>query len=305
MLRLAVIIAIGALVIYGVSAMVKAPDAPSTASTGNHATSAVEIAPADAFANSTLQLRLSDVQGSSGEIATCRWFRDGNEIAGVTGGTLEPGNFHKGDTIEAETTLENGSVAKAPAVHILNSPPRIVAASTNLKPSPSAEIYVEVSAVDADNDPITYRYAWFVNGKELSDEKKATLNVARLQKSDRIYASVVAMDGDGESSPAVADRIDIGSNVPAITSVPPQALEEGSRFVYQVKTSMPDPKDLRFELVSAPDGMTIDRGGRIEWVVPGSAEARDYTVEVHVSDPSGGEAMQKFQIATAPPDSAR
>jgi len=291
--------------VYGVSTILKSPDAPSAAGTHARANSAIEIVPAAAYANSTLQLRLSDVSGPRGAVTTCRWFKNGEEIPGETAGTLDPGHFRKGDSIEAETTLANGPSVRASAVRILNSPPRIVAASANLQPDPSAKIYVEVSAVDADNDDISYRYTWFVNGRALPNQNGSTIDVSHFKKSDKVYASVVAMDGDGESAAVVADRVEIGSSVPAISSMPPQSLQDGSRFVYQVKTTMADVKNLRFTLANAPDGMTIDRSGRIEWVVPGSRENQSYSVEVHVADPNGGEASQTFQISTAPADTIR
>lgn len=302
MKRLIVLVALGGLVIYGVSTILKSPDAPSAASTGDHATGTVEIAPAHAFASSTLHLQLAG--GSRALDGACRWFKNGEEIAGVTTSTMDPGQFRKGDSIEAEATLESGAVVRAPAVRILNSPPRIVAASANLRPDPSTELYVEVSAVDADNDDISYRYTWFVNGKQLPNETGSTLEVSKVGESDKVYATVVATDGEDESSPEMADRIEIRSSVPVINSVPPQALDQG-RFVYQVKTTMPGAKNLRYQLVTAPEGMTINGTGRIEWAVPAGGEPQGYNVEVRVSDPNGGEASQRFQISTTASDSTR
>lgn len=257
----------------------------------------VEISPDAAYVSSTLEVRRSGVSGAAGSVELCRWFKNGTEISGVTTGTLGPEHFKKGDRIEAEAVLADQEPARTQPVTIRNTPPRVLAASAALRKEPSAAIYVEVSAVDADGDSLSREFSWYRNGSEINGETRPTLDVSGFRTGDNIYALVKAGDGEAWSTPEKSDPIRIGSNAPSITSTPPQALEEGRRFVYQVKASAPDGSPLAFELIGAPDGMTITRQGLIEWVVPAATEARaEYSVVVRVSDPTGGEVTQRVSI---------
>ena len=92
-----------------------------------------------------------------------------------------------------------------------------------------------------------------------------------------------------------------GSNAPKITSTPPTGLEEGRLFVYQVKAA-PGTGSLRYELVEAPDGMVIDRNGRIEWTVPQHEDrdnASEHKAVVRVTDSIGAWSTQEFRITTS------
>lgn len=260
----------------------------------------VVIAPAEAYANSTLLVQVVGRKGAQAEPQSCRWFVNGAEVPATTA-SLGPDNFKKGDRVEAEVVVGAGDTpVRTQAVQILNTLPRLVAASANLRTEPSAVIYVETSAVDADNDPISYSYQWYRNGKEMPGETGATLDVSRLKMGDNVMAMVTANDGTDASTPQKSDPIKIGSNAPDITSTPPSSLEPDRRFVYQVTTSAPTPGGLKFELVEAPAGMTMDSDGRIEWTVPQATEdTSDYTVAVRVSDRTGGEAIQRFHVSTA------
>jgi hypothetical protein len=298
-LKFVLLLVSGILVIYGVSTLLDRSPEEGAAGAARAVAGAVEIVPAEAYASSTLRVRRAGVRGAAGEVASCRWFRNGVEIGEVTTGTLGPGHFAKGDQVEAEVALDGASPTRTPAVKIRNTPPRILAASADLRAEPSAVIYLEVSAVDADGDSLSKQFAWFHNGRELPGQKGPTLSVAGFRSGDSVHARVAVGDGEEWSAPAKSDPIRIGSNAPAITSSPPSSLEEGRRFVYQIATSAPDPKSLDYELVDAPAGMTIDASGRVEWLVPPSSEeAQEYSVLVRVSDPSGGEATQRFRIST-------
>jgi hypothetical protein len=185
-------------------------------------------------------------------------------------------------------------------VTILNTPPQIVEASSDLKNETSDVIFARVNAVDADRDPIRYRYKWYINGSEVKGESKASLSVSKCRKGDEVYAEIVATDGEDESSPFKAEAITIGSNAPEITSTPPQTIGKDRRYVYQVAADSPDPSSLTYILDTAPEGMTIDPTGRVEWQLPDpEVGERVYQVVIRVTDATGGEAVQQFEIAVS------
>jgi hypothetical protein len=109
---------------------------------------------------------------------------------------------------------------------------------------------------------------------------------------------ITAFDGDDESPPFKSETIKIGSNAPRITSTPPQKLTKDRRYVYRVTASAPDPSSLTFNLVTAPPGMKIDETGLIDWALPqAETGSRVFEVVVRVTDPTGGEAFQEFDIS--------
>jgi Putative Ig domain len=304
-LRIALLLVIGMVLVFGVSALV-GHSSHSSASIGHalHSSAGLEVVPAQAFGTTTLHARLAGVRGPNGDVTSCRWLKNGDPIPGTSTGTLTPDAFHKGDTIVAEATSEPGQPpVRSNGVVIRNTPPRIVTAAALLKTDPGASIYVAVSAVDADGDPITESYAWQRNGKDIPGQTGSTIDPSLFQKGDKVSVRVTALDGEGESAEYVSSPVVFGSNAPAITSAPPTALEDGGRFVYDVKASAPDPGALKYELVDAPDGMTINGTGRVQWTVPpDTTGTQQYGVTIRVSDPTGGSSTQTFQLSAVPPE---
>jgi hypothetical protein len=291
-------IAVAAYGVYLLAGRSKEPAPVRVAATGPRS---VDIVPARPSGNSTLLVRVSGQKTGKDAPASCRWFVNGEEVAGVAGAALAPEHFGRGDQVEAEVTVEaGGDAVRTPAVRIENTRPSLIAASANLRTEPSAVIYLEVSAVDPDDDEISYRYQWYRNGEEMPGETGPTVGVSHFKMGDQVHALVTAHDGSEASTAQKSDPIRIGSNAPDITSAPPTTLEPGRRFVYQVTTKARDADALRFELIDAPEGMTVDDDGLIEWSVPeASGEATDYAVAVRVSDQTGGEAVQRFRISAS------
>jgi VCBS repeat-containing protein len=93
------------------------------------------------------------------------------------------------------------------------------------------------------------------------------------------------------------------NNAPQIVSSPPATAVQGNLYSYQLVVNDPDDAnngvDLTFQLLVAPDGMTVSTVGLIQWNVPPDS-ASGINVEVRVSD--GGEdgavpAIQSWSIA--------
>lgn len=289
-----------AVAVYGTFSLVSAlqREDGSTAS-GPASTGGVVISPPTVHANTTLQLRLDGKRGLGADPGACRWFVNDAEVAGVATSTLEPAHFKKGDSVRGEVTVD-GTPLVSETIVVANTPPRVTNASADLKDESSGEIILKVAAVDADDDPITYTYQWFKNGKAMPGQTDSKIDLSNFQKGDKVYADVVATDGQDASSPRRSDPIKLGSNAPKITSTPPQALQGDRRFVYDVRVA-PGSGSLKFELVESPDGMTIDDDGRIEWTVPleESEDGRhEHKAVVRVTDSMGGYSTQEFSIAT-------
>lgn len=289
-----------AAVLYGAFSLVKALQNDEATARGPAGRGGLAIAPATAFVNSTLQARLESRRGSGADPGACRWFVNETEVPGATAATLGPGHFKKGDAVRVKAVAD-GSTLVSETVVIANTPPKITNASADLKAEPSAEIVLRVAAVDADDDPIRYRYEWFKNGQRVEGQTDSKIDVSHFKKGDRVHANVVASDPESSTAPYKSDPIELGSNAPKITSTPPQVLGDDRLFVYQVKVASGS-GSLKYELLESPEGMRIDGGGRIEWTVPvheSPDDARRHRAVVRVTDPMGGYTTQEFSITTS------
>jgi hypothetical protein len=294
------LIALAVVAAFGISQVMKHAAAPADR-TGNAARAgALEIMPASAFSQTTLMARVAGARGTSAEPGVCTWYRNGEPIGGVSGNTLEPAYFKKGDRIEVEAAAApDAPLRRSDAVLIRGTRPQITSALA-MNRDGGTEVYAQVSAMDADGDPLTYRYKWYRNGEEIPGATGETVDVTGFRNGDRVHAVVTAFDGEEASAPFACSPAVLGSDAPAITSTPPQSLTDG-RYVYQVTTTAHEAGTLSFSLDEAPAGMTIDGNGRIEWNLP--TEQNDvevHNVAVRVTHSSGGETVQRFSITTGP-----
>ncbi|WP_051039776.1 putative Ig domain-containing protein [Synechococcus sp. PCC 7336] len=91
------------------------------------------------------------------------------------------------------------------------------------------------------------------------------------------------------------------NNAPVILSAPVTQAAAGQIYRYDLRAADPDGDAVQFELLQAPDGLTIDGLGRIRWE-PDAADAGNATVEVRVTDGRGGIATQLFELTVAVDD---
>lgn len=91
-----------------------------------------------------------------------------------------------------------------------NTPPSIQDVHIDPEdPVPGQQLRARVNASDKEGDPLWFRYAWRVEGRDAGDGKELLLR--DVSKGDRVELQVVADDGKDESEPSttwieVADR---------------------------------------------------------------------------------------------------
>ena len=87
-----------------------------------------------------------------------KWFRNGKELPGPQTDTLDTTPFHKNDVLRVLVTPSDGKATREPLagmpVTIENAPPRIT--STPPAAIKDGQYVYQVTAADADEDPITY-----------------------------------------------------------------------------------------------------------------------------------------------------
>jgi hypothetical protein len=226
-----------------------------------------------------------------------QWYRGDDPIAGADGPRLQPEHFRRGDRISVKVSLRDGgdSYSTEP-VEVLNSPPQILQASASITGAgPQAEIVAQVDGRDPDNDPIRYTYRWLKNAKLIPGASGQALPLTSIDRGDVVYAEVVASDDISQSTVFRTPVVSVENHPPRIMSEP--GAPSGQMFVYEVQAEDEDYDRLSFELLAAPQGMTIDSSGRLEWQFPsGEERTGTHKVTVQVSDSRGGLATQTFTI---------
>lgn len=292
------------IVTYGVYSFTSKPDFDHLAdldqTTLQGKLQSAQVYPKQAFTNNALQVRIDGATRDEYSYMEVRWLRNGQPIGKEATPTLPARHTKKGDKVQALVNLLGPDALPAPVatvpVKIMNSPPVINSISTDLRSMDGGDILVlKIDATDADNDPLRFTYKWFRNGQQIPQENKGTLKLTEAAAGDKYYATVVAFDGEDETAPYECEPVDIGGDAPMIVSQPPSSFTEDRRYVYQLEVEGRT-EGLKFELVTAPEGMSISEGGAITWGLPeAEVGSREYKVAVKVSG-TGGEATQEFSI---------
>jgi hypothetical protein len=227
---------------------------------------------------------------------TYAWSVNGSPVAEAVGSVLPKAMFRRSDTVAVEVSLGH-QLARAD-VTIQNSAPRALEVSLG-RPLDSLHQGLDLTAVpkgeDADGDEIRWEYQWIRNDEALSTETTSILPGDRYQRGDRITVMVTPSDGETRGEPYTPGAVMIANGGPEFVSRPP-AHAGGAEYVYQVQAVDPETDPVRYRLVKAPAGMTMDaETGAIRWPLRGAA-AGTHQIEIEVDDGRGGTASQPYEL---------
>ena len=160
-------------------------------------------------------------------------WRVGGEARNLPAGTAElpAGAFRKHQTIEVEVRAFDGeaegppSVARVTAVNTAPSVPVVAIVPAAPRKGDALRAVLTEAAEDVDADALTYRYVWRKNGAPLAvggDGREVPGK--EVARGDRFEVSVVALDGEAEGPPGMAQTV-VGNTPPE----PPRILVEPSR----------------------------------------------------------------------------
>lgn len=283
-----------------------APQAAEPAAGQNRApvVGRVALDPASPVAGGRVRavVQASDPDGGSVRLRYA-WTLEGKPVGGDQPELLLA-QARKGQDVEVVVIASDGIADGAPArarAELGNRPPRMVA--VGLDPIENLGVGDTVKAVpegeDPDADPLRYEVEWLVNDRPVAG-KGLELSTKGLRSGDRVAARVRATDGRVTTDPLTSGVVAIGNSAPRITSRPSTAFEEGE-FRYDVEATDADGDStrLRYSLVDAPAGMTIDRlDGTITWR-PTKEQTGKHRVEVVVEDVEGAKFGQEFELTIA------
>ena len=132
----------------------------------------VSVAPASPTTNQTLTATVTSHDANNDPLTTAyQWTRNGADIAGATGSTLDlsgANNGNRGDLIRVRVTVNDGA-ATSPAVTsspvtIANSAPSATVGLAPASPDTNAIVTATATRSDADADAVSLHYVWKVNG---------------------------------------------------------------------------------------------------------------------------------------------
>jgi hypothetical protein len=259
----------------------------------------IKIFPVPPRSNNSLEAKFEDNPTIE---YTFTWQRNGIEIAGEYEPYLDAFHFQKSDEITITVTGVDASTGVetklTDSVHIRNTAPVILEASTFAGRDGRPELYLHVNATDVDEDHIQLAYQWYRGDEKIEGETRETLSPLKVSKGDEVYCVIVANDGDAESLPFASKPVKLDNHAPRIASSPPSRFNENGEFIYAMAANDTDGDPLQFELLEGPDAMSIDERGTLRWA-PTKDVARGtmHTVRVQVSDANGGSVVQEFNLS--------
>ena len=159
----------------------------------------------------------------------------------------------------------------------------------------TVEVSAEVS--DPGDDPITVTWDF---GDGLPGATGLTASRTYPDDGRFTIRATAADDNGGERSDSTS--LIVNNVAPIITSSPPTVVSAEGTYAYDVTVTDPGDDTISYELVSAPDGMTVSADGEIRWT-PGAVGFEDVTVELSIDDGDGGEDTQEWSITISFGDS--
>jgi hypothetical protein len=223
------------------------------------------------------------------------WEKNGEPIAGQARARLSGIDLVRGDTIRVVVTA--GEKETTAETVIRNSPPKIVSVVPQMTQLyRGADFAVEPRAVDADGDPVEYRYAWRVNNLELVQETGPVLPGEAFFRGDIVKLKVTPQDEVEEGEPfSKGLEYEVGNAPPRIVSSPPTSITSLD-YRYQARATDADEDEITYQLAKGPEGMTIHPvSGLVLWSMPADASGT-FEVRIEALDAVGEWAWQEFSL---------
>ena len=178
-----------------------------------------------------------------------------------------------------------------------NTPPAIT--STPVRTVVSGHNYVSrVTAEDMDNDAISFSLDDAPEGMTVDSNNGGYIRWTPQHTQVGTHdVTLVASDAYGGKQ-FQSFTVEVSSNQdPLITFMPSDAAKSGRALANRMSALDPDGDSVRFELLSAPDGMSADNynNGYIRWT-PSNAQVGTHSVVLRAYDSFGGEDVLSYDI---------
>jgi hypothetical protein len=171
------------------------------------------------------------------------WRVNGRAVADTE--TLSGASFDRGDSVQLEVTPSDDTsvgVALASSVATVANTAPVVTGATLSSSSPLTDdtLTVDVSAYDADEDAVSWTYAWYVDGALAGTD--ATLAGDLFEKYEAIRVVVTPSDDAASGAPVTSDTATVANAPPTAPGVTlsPERVVDGDDLVCTVTTESTD-----------------------------------------------------------------
>jgi hypothetical protein len=184
--------------------------------------------------------------------------------------------------------------------HRANRPPVIAAVA--LAPNPialNAPVATFVDADDPDDDPLTFRHRWFVNGRLLADQSGSLLPAKVLKKGDVVMVEVTPLDGKTEGQPKQSATVPVGNTPPEVAGVllEPAEVHVGETVRVQLQAKDLDDDDIHYSVKWWRNNKLVMEGAHLALDTSGFVRGDRIVAQVTPLDGSGGGKMASSQMA--------
>jgi RHS repeat-associated protein len=156
----------------------------------------------------------------------------------------------------------------------------------------------DVEAQDPENDPLTYGFAQRPEGMTIDEETGLIAWQPTEIGSYKVEVTVTDTQGGISRQIYTLEVLSQPINqAPVITSTPGLRADLQNPYSYQIAANDPDGDRLTYQLLAAPDGMSIDsNAGIVRWQ-PKNGQLGVNSVTVAAYDPQGLGAIQTYKLA--------
>lgn len=195
----------------------------------------------------------------------------------------------------------SGSGPHGGGAHRVNRPPVIAAVA--LSPNPialNAPVATFVDAGDPDNDALSFRHHWFVNGRLLTDQTGSLLPARVLKKGDRVMVEVIPSDGKTEGRPMQSAAVLVGNTPPEVAGVllDPAEVHVGEAVRVQLQAKDVDEDDIHYSVRWWRNNKLVMEGAHLSLDTSGFARGDRIVAQVTPLDAGGAGTMVSSQMAT-------
>ena len=178
-----------------------------------------------------------------------------------------------------------------------------VISSVALSPNPialNAPVAIFVDADDPDDDPLTFRHRWFVNGRLLPDYTGPLLPARVLKKGDSVMVEVTPFDGKKEGAPMQSTAVQVGNTPPEVAGVllEPAEVHVGDTVRVQLQAKDVDDDDIHYSVKWWRNNKLVLEGAHLALDTAGFARGDHIVAQVTPLDGVGAGKMVSSQMAT-------
>ncbi len=229
-----------------------------------------------------------------------KWFVNNINIG--EGMSLHSDDIRKGDRVHAVITPHDGKESGEPfttsELIIANTPPRII--SVQYAPESvfvtTPQVVLSATVDDPDRDSMRVIVHWVVGDDVIND----TSNVFKVQKHglkkhDVVIGVAFVDDGEARSDPFEFE-LHIANAPPTFRTAIDSVKSRSDSIYYPLPIYDPDGDPVTFQLLSAPQGISIDPAKGI--VYGNAGELKTFEVSVRATDSEGAYIEARFTLTT-------